>query len=146
VIGLNVGNNPTGSVTAGQTIAIPVVVDLSQHGSENIASISVTISWDPNRFEFVSPAAAGNWVDDNSDPASLTPVNTDQVATGKLTFGGTTFGPTTQSFTLRTVTLRAKATGAQVNSVVSGTVNAAGNVDGTAITVTPRSLTVTINP
>ncbi|NJD10603.1 MAG: hypothetical protein FIB01_09280, partial [Gemmatimonadetes bacterium] len=144
VIVLNVGSSATATVTAGQNIVIPVNVDLSQRGAENLASLTVRMAWDTARFTYAS-SSAGNWVDSNGDPASYTN-NLSTAASGYVTLGGYTAEATTASFTLRTITLTARSTASQVTSAVTASNIVAGNASGQPITVTPRNLTVTVNP
>ena len=140
-IKLNVGASPTASATVGTNIVIPIGLDLSTRGTDDLAAITVVITWDPARFTYVSNSA-GNWVDANGDPASIT-VNATQAANGTLQVTGFTNEATLASFTLRNLTLTPTSSGA---ATVSASVSTAGNVAGGNVTVTPRNLSVTINP
>jgi len=138
-ITLNVGASPTASVTAGNNISIPIGVDLSQIGSENLGSLQVKIAWDVNRFDWVS-ATPGDWA------GALVYVNSDNAASGYVIINGLVLIGTTTSFTLQTLTLAAKATASQITSPVTASDIIAANDAIGALTVTPRNLTVTINP
>lgn len=135
---LEVGPNSTESINGGQQLAIPLEVDMSGAGGENIASITVTITWDPARFSF-SSQTAGTW------SGTVIP-NTSQTASGTLQLTGFDVVGTTTSFILRNITLTALATGAPVVTPITATIQTAGNEVGSPVTVTARNLTVTINP
>lgn len=141
---VRVGSIATAAVGGGVQLAIPIAVDLSARGNQNLASLTVTISWDPARWSYVGNAA-GVWNDANGDAATVI-VNTTNTATGTLSISGFTTIGTLASFTLRTLTLQASATGVSVSTSVSAAVSAAGNEAGSPVTVTPRSLTVTVSP
>jgi len=134
---LNVSGSANATITQGQQLAIPIELDLSNAGSDNLASITVTISWDPTRFSFTSQSA-GNWPD-----ASVT-ANTTQTASGILSITGFAAEGATASFTLRNFTLTALTSGAA--TTVDASISTAANELGGAVTVTARNLTVTINP
>ena len=138
---LNVSASATTTATVNTNITVPLLLDLSNRGSLDIASLTVTVTWDPAKFTYVSNAA-GNWTDDSAGAASVT-VNATNAATGTLSLAGFTSDATTSSFTLRSITLRPLVSG---SGTVSASVGAAGNVGGSSITVTPRNLAVTINP
>lgn len=136
-----VGTTPTQVGTNGADIAIPINVDLTGRGADDLASITATITWDPAKFTYISNSA-GSWLDAGGEAASITS-NVTNVSTGTFGIAGFTTGATTASFLLRTITLRPIATGA---ATVTATVSAAGNVGGTNVTVGTRNLTVTVNP
>jgi hypothetical protein len=138
---LNVGAAATATVAAGQQIAIPLLVDMTNRGTANVASLTVNLSWDPARFVYVDNTA-GSWIDAGGSSATVI-VNTSSTQAGTLPITGFTVRGTTSSFTVRTVTLRAIAAGA---ATVSATVPTAGNEAGGPVTVTPRNLSVTITP
>jgi hypothetical protein len=138
---LNVGASATTTATVNTNITVPLLVDLSNRGSLDVAALTVTVTWDPTKFTYVS-STAGNWTDDSAEAASVT-VNALNAATGTLSLSGFTNDATTSSFTLRSITLKPLVSG---SGTVSASVGAAGNVSGTSITVTPRNLAVTINP
>lgn len=108
---------------------------MSNAGGQNLASITVTITWDPTRLSF-SSQTAGNW-------GTVIP-NTSQTASGVLQLTGFDVVGATSSFTLRNLTLTALTSGAATS--VTATVQTAANEIGTPVTVTARNLTVTINP
>ena len=132
---LLVGQTPTQEGTAGTDVVLPLVLDLAGRGSQDLASIQATITWDPAKFTYVANGA-GTWVDQAGDAATIT-VNTTQVATGSLTVGGFTNGATVATGILRTLTLRPVATGPLV---VNGQVTVAGNAAGQNVTVRVRQL------
>ena len=142
---LNVGNNPTTSVARGNQISIPLNVDLTQQGTQNLASITLRVAWDTARFSYVN-APAGNWMDNDGSFASVTigPATPQ----GYLDITGFLSGdpdPALTNFVLRTINLTAKATAPLGNTGVTATISVAANKDAQAVTVTPRNLTVTIN-
>jgi hypothetical protein len=132
---LLVGATPTLAGTAATDIVIPVLVDLTGRGSQDLAAITATLTWDPAKYTYVSNSA-GTWVDVTGGAASVT-VNATNTASGTLSLSGFTNDATTASFTLRTITLRPVATGPVV---MAATVSAAGNVNGASVTVVPRNL------
>jgi fluoride ion exporter CrcB/FEX len=90
-------------------------------------------------------APAGNWVDIDGSPASVT-INSSTASSGYVTITGFVGEPSTQSgFLLRTINLTAKAAAATGTTAVTGSVIDAFNKTAQPVTVTPRNLTVTIN-
>jgi hypothetical protein len=140
---LLIGATPSLAGTAATDIAIPLSLDLSGRGSQDLASVTAALTWDPAKYAYVSNSV-GNWVDASGGAASVT-VNATNAASGTLSLSGFTSDATTASFTLRTITLRPLASGPMV---MSAAVSAAGNVNGQSVTVVPRNLgdTVTILP
>lgn len=136
-----VGAAPTQVGTNGADIAIPINLDLSGRGTDDLASITATITWDPAKFTYISNSA-GSWVDSQGANASIT-TNVTNTSTGIFGITGFTTDATLSSFLLRTITLRPIATG---TSTVTVTVTAAGNVGGTNVTVGVRNLAITVNP
>lgn len=141
-IRLKVGNAPAVSVTGGTEFQIPIIVDLSNRGSDDLASISVTLSWSPEAFEFVSNTA-GSWTDAGGGAATVI-VNDAEATSGELSIAGFTTGATTGTFTLTTIVLRARVPMETVQAPVNAAISAAGNAAGSEITVTPRTLGVSI--
>ncbi len=139
-----VGAAPVATVAAGQDLALPLTVDLTDRGTDDLASITLTLTWDPARFTYAGETA-GNWVDSQGG-ASTVLLNTDNTAAGSLQVTGFTSQETLASFTLRTITLTANATAGSVDTPVTVTITAAGNALGTDVTVTPRNLTATVTP
>jgi hypothetical protein len=136
------GSASTTSVATGHDITIPITLDLTNRGADNLASIQLTITWDPAKLTFKSDAA-GNWVDSQQQPGQVTP-NTTGAASGILRYAGFTTSETLTSFVLRNLTFT--ATGSATSVDVTATVTAAGNASGTAITVGARPLSVTVTP
>ena len=132
---LLVGTTPTLMGAAGTDLPLPLVLDLAGRGTNNLASITVTLTWDPARFTYVGNQA-GTWVDQAGGASSVT-VNATNAATGTLSISGFTTEATIANATLRTLTLRPVASGPVV---VTATVTAAGNIQGQSVTVTPRNL------
>lgn len=141
-IRVRLGALPAVNVAPGGTVTIPVSVDLSNRGADDIASLTVTVTWDTDRFDYTSNTA-GAWTDAGGGAASVL-VNDTQTANGSIGITGFTTGATTASFILRTITLTAKPSAQSVQSTVQAAIGAAGNAAGNAITVTPRPLAVTI--
>lgn len=138
----NAGASPQATVAPGAQIAVPVLVDLTNRGADDIASLTVTLSWNPEHFDFAGDLA-GNWSDDATIPATVI-TNGTNTASGSFSISGFTTGATTTSFTLHTISLTARQGVNPTTSPVTLTIGAAGNAAGSAITVTPRSLAVTI--
>lgn len=138
---LLVGAAPSASGKANTNLAIPLVVDLSGRGTENVAALTLTVSWDPAKFTFVS-WASGTWTDSSGGGAAITP-NTGNAAAGQLSVSGYTMEATLASFTLGTLTLKPLTA---TTEAVSASVSVAGNAAGSAVTVLPRNLSVTSVP
>lgn len=138
------GSAPTATVAAGQDITIPITLDLTNRGSADIASIAVTVTWDPARFTFKSQTGGG-WVDSNGGAASLT-VNSSNTAGGSIQIAGFTTASTLTSFVLSNIVLTANPTGTPIPVNVGASISAAGNVAGAAISVGVRALVVTVTP
>jgi uncharacterized protein YjbI with pentapeptide repeats/alpha-tubulin suppressor-like RCC1 family protein len=135
---LLVGNSPTQVGTAGTDVVVPLLLDLAGRGTQDLASVQATITWDPTKLTYLGNGP-GTWVDQNGDPATVT-ANVNNVSTGSFTIGGFTNAPTTLSSTLRSLTFRPVASGPLV---VNAQVTASGNAAGTAVVVAPRSLGLT---
>ena len=140
-IRLHVGASDRASAKVNTDLAIPLLIDLSNRGGEDLASLTAYVAWDTTAFSYVG-TTAGTWVDDASGSASIF-LNTNNVAAGELVISGFTANATTTSFVLRTLTLRPRAAGTTTVHVASG---ASGNAGGGTISVTVRPLAVTILP
>lgn len=137
-----VGDTPAIDGVAGEVVEIPLRVDFSGNTSgRNLAALGVTLTWDPEQYEFVSDMA-GEWVDDAGGAADIT-VNTTNTDIGAFLAAGFTTGETTQGFLLRTVRLRPLQTGPVV---LRGGVGAAGDAEGIAVALSVRQLTSTRTP
>jgi hypothetical protein len=134
---LNVTSAATQSVSVDTNISIPLLIDMSNRGTDDIASITVTVTWDPTKFTYQS-SSTGTW------PGGTVIVNAANVATGSLALTGFAASGVTDDFTLYNIVLRANTTTGPF--VVSANVSAAGKEAGSAIIVTRRNVTVTINP
>jgi hypothetical protein len=141
-IRLRVGDSPSRLVNASAPLDFPVIVDLSNRGADDLASLTTTVTWDTTRFTYVSDAA-GNWQDAQGGAATVL-VNDTQAAAGSIAITGFTTNATTATFTLRNIRLIAKPTANSVSTSISATVSTAGNAAGSAVTVAPRALTVTV--
>ncbi|HKS07423.1 MAG TPA: putative Ig domain-containing protein [Gemmatimonadaceae bacterium] len=133
---LNVSAAATATVSGTQNISIPLLLDLSNAGTTDIASITVTVTWDPARFTLQSQAP-GNWPGGTVIP---------NATTGQIVMSGFSATGATTSFTMYNLTLTAAATASTVNSNITASIGSAANQLGSPISVTPRNLTVTINP
>ncbi|HKS05752.1 MAG TPA: putative Ig domain-containing protein [Gemmatimonadaceae bacterium] len=142
-IRLTLGAAATATVTAGSTISIPVLIDMSNRGSDDLGAITVDLAWDASRFSFNASSSIGTW----PGGGFIIPG-----APGSATISVAGFAPTgaTTNFTLYTLVLNAIGpVGAPVNSSVTATLPSNApptNELGSPITVTVRGLTVTINP
>jgi hypothetical protein len=130
--------NATSPATFTQNVdvAIPLNLDMANRGTDNIASLTVTITFDPARFQYVS--------DGSSAPGWSVTANTDNAGTGTIVLAGFRTTGETTNFTFHNITLKPLATGG--GATVTATVSAAGNQAGGNIVVAVRNLTATINP
>lgn len=136
---LAVGNATPVAVQAGQNIIIPIVLDMSNAGAANVASIQFTVNWDATRFDFVSGTVNGG------SGFTLTP-NTNNASNGTISVAGFAVTGVTATTTLYTIELTARVSAAGTSSNITATVGAAANQNGVTVVVTPRNLTVNINP
>ena len=135
-IELTLTSATTATVSGTQNLVIPILLDLTNAGTGDIASITVTVQWDPARFSLQSQAP-GNWPGGTVIP---------NPTTGQIVLSGFSATGATTSFTMYNITLTAAATATPVTSNITAAINSAGNQLGSPITVTPRNLAVTINP
>jgi uncharacterized protein YjdB len=138
------GSASSASVATGSDIAVPLTIDLTNRGTVDVASIQVTLSWDPSRLHFKSESA-GNWQDSQGSGASVTSNTNDASCSGVIRIAGFTTSETLTSFVLRNLVFTATgAAGSTVN--ITATITAAGNAAGSPITVVTRPLAVTVTP
>ena len=127
----------TASVNMAGTLVIPVVLDLTYPQGTTLASASFDLTFDTNKFTFVSSTVGtfGSVFENISAAAS-----------GKVTVG--VFSPTaaTASTTLYTITLLPKNGAANTTSTVGLVVTAAGNENAVAVPLAVRPLLVSIVP
>ncbi|HYV96978.1 MAG TPA: putative Ig domain-containing protein [Gemmatimonadaceae bacterium] len=137
-IALNVTASATQSVQTGQDITIPLLIDMSHRGTDDIGSITVSLTWDQTRFDFKS-ASAGTGIGAAATigPATVNPG-------GPVNCSVFSASGTTSDFTVCNVVLTAKTTTgvSGINASVSASANAVGN----PVFVTPRNVSVTITP
>jgi hypothetical protein len=133
---LNVSASATATVSGTQNLSIPLLLDLSNAGTTDIASITVTVQWDPARFTLQSQAP-GNWPGGTVIP---------NATAGQIIMSGFSATGATTSFTMYNITLTAAATASTVTSNITASIGSAANQLGAPISVTPRNLAVTINP
>jgi uncharacterized lipoprotein YbaY len=139
---LLVTDAPLATYTPGQSFGIPIQFDLSNAAGANLASVSVTVTWDPARFDYLD-RGLGPWNDSENVPVPVT-ADESNVANGVLTLSGTANAATTSSFRLGLVLLTAKATESTVESTIGATVTQALNISQAAVPVTVRPVLVTI--
>jgi hypothetical protein len=135
--GLNVGAATPESVAEGADISVPIILDMSTSGGGNVASIQFTVSWDMTKFDFVSGTVNGG------SGFTLTP-NTSDSAFGSVSVAGFAVTGVTTTTTLYTIVLTARAGTGGSSTTVTGTVGAAADQLGVAVTITPRNLVVNI--
>lgn len=140
-IRLHVTPSSATSAKVGATVALPVYLDLSNRGPDDLASITTTIAWDTTAFAYVGDSA-GTWIDASGGSPS-TFVNTTATAAGRLTLSAFTADATTSTVLIRTLYLLPRVAG---TSAVTATVSVAGAVAGTSVTVTPRGVVLTTSP
>ena len=119
---IGVGPPPDISVVPGGVVDIPIEVDMSEAGGQDIASLQFEVSWDPGLLTFVSttPAAPAEWV-----------VLLNEMETGSGVLGVGLFSTvgTTNSFT--TVTLKLQAANVPPTlTLIDISVTAAGDAVG----------------
>ena len=120
-IAVTLGDSVASSIAADQQIVLPILVDMSKAEGVDLASLQVTLEWDPGIVGFVE-AAAGPF-------GSLTSNDT-EVATGTYimnVFSGT---GTKESFTVVTLTFKGVSFGA---ADITLTVTTAGSELGTTV-------------
>ena len=138
---LHAGASDRTSATVGTDLLIPLLVDLSNRGGEDLASLTAYVAWDTTQFTYIG-STPGTWVDDAGGSASVF-LNTANTVAGQLVISGFTANATTTSFVLRTLTLRPRAAGTAMVNVATG---ASGNAAGGSLTVVVRPLSVSIVP
>jgi hypothetical protein len=137
---LAVGTATPANVQAGQNISIPIVLDMSNAGAANVASIQFSVAWDPTRFDFVSGTVnAGSGF-------TLTPNTNNAASNGTISVAGFAVTGVTATTTLYTIELTARVSAAGTVSNINATVGTAADQNGVTVVVTPRNLTVNINP
>ena len=128
-IALAMGTDAAVTGTIGVPLAVPIVADMSNAQGQVLASLSLNITWDPTKFDFVS-VTNGSF---GSSPSYF--VNTNNAIYGALVvsmFDNTGFS--TGSPRIYTVTLRPKMTAS--GAIVTSTVTAAGDDVGNSILTT----------
>jgi len=128
-------DDSTASVAEGETVDIPIVVDLSQFNGD-VASADVTVTWDETVADFVSVQAG--------DFGSVT-INDQNAGSGELRANTFAAQGTESTFTLVTLTLEGVAEGQTTVDVTANTVgNEAG--DNLGSFVSERDLDLTVEP
>ena len=140
-IRLHAGASDRTSAVVGSDLAIPLLIDLSNRGGADLASLTAYVAWDTTRFTYVG-TTAGAWTDDAGGSASVF-LNTANTGAGQLVISGFTANATTASFVLRTLTLRPRIAGPATVDIAAG---ASGNAAGGAVSVVVRPLAVTVTP
>jgi hypothetical protein len=125
------------TVSVGGDISIPLLLDMSNRGTDDLASITLTVTWDPAKFTYQS-SSEGTWT------GAVLFANDANTGTGTLALTGFSTAGATSDFTLYNLVLKAKATTGP--ATVSVNVSAAGKTSGSAIVLSTRNVTVTINP
>ncbi len=139
---LLVGVAPVAEATPELTFGLPISADLSNRGGADVASLDVTVTWDPARFELFD-RSVGPWRDAGGTEAVIT-VDETLVAAGILRFIGTTPGATTANFRLGMPSLRVLATTSTVEATITAVVNSATNAAGAPVSVSVLPMTVTV--
>jgi hypothetical protein len=137
---LNVGAAPTATTSGGADVVIPIDLDMSGRGPDDLGSVQLTVTWDPTKFTFNAGASSlGTWPGGGFIPPSV-------AGAASINLSGFGFTGATANFTLYNLVLTPIATASTVVSPVAANITAAGNAAGGNIIVTPRNLSVTINP
>ncbi len=136
---LAVGTSAFSTTVAGQNLVLPVLVDMTNASGGNVASITFSLTFDPNRFSFVSASSAGS-------PLTITDNTSQANTTGTINVSGFAASGFTTTSTIYSITLMAKTTTSSVTSNVLAAVSAAGQENGSAVTVAPRNHAATVTP
>jgi len=142
---LNVGSAPTATVSVGSPLTVPIIVDLSNRGEDDIGSLTVQITWDPTKLNLptMGGTSAGTWVDSDGDAGAVT-VNATQASSGILRITGFSAVATVNSFILRNLNFTALAAGSTaVNAVVETAARA--EPPNPPVNVIVTNMTVIIN-
>jgi hypothetical protein len=136
-ISVNLGPDPTTTVTPGLAFYVPVLVDMTEAGGIDLASMTVEITWDPTKLTFDShlPGTFGTGSADES-----------RVASGTFRYSVSSPTGTQDSFTGFSVTLLPAAF--QGDAVITGRVTEARTGSGANIKnqIAERDLTAAQNP
>ncbi len=114
--------NPPNAVVPGDPVSIPIVVDMSAAGTQNIASLQFTLTWDATRLTHVASTAG---------PFGSVFFNENNVATGSLVVAMFNATGTTTTFTVATVDYTAGTVSG--NTPLSVSLTAAGDELGNDI-------------
>ena len=134
-IAVMVGDSAASSVTVGNQITLPIVVDMSEAGDLNLASLQVSVTWSPSVVSYVS-TTTGTF-------GSVT-ANDSDVATGTFLANLFNGSGTTESFRALLITFSGVSTG---TTAVEVEVTTAGNELGQSVLdkVTTRKHDVTVS-
>ena len=132
---IRVGETESINIKVGDQLTVPVVVDVSEIGDLNIASMDITLKWDSSILRFVSTS--------QGEFGSLT-INDSEAGDGIIRVATFSAEGTTQSFTMFEVEFQAENFGMTNLDV---TVNVVGDELGTNITssVSSRGLSVVVD-
>jgi len=132
---IRVGETESVNVGVGEQLTVPVVVDTSDIGNLSVASVDITLRWDPSVLRFVSTS--------QGEFGSLT-INDSETGNGLIRAVTFNAEGTTQSFTMFEVKFQAESSGTTNLDV---TVNVVGDELGTNITsaASSRDLSVVVN-
>ncbi len=123
-ISINTGSTATATGTQATDMIIPIIADMSNAGGQNVASLTMTITWDPAKWDYVefNGASVGSG-------SSFTGNDANSQTTGQLVVSAFSTGGFTTSRTMLNVTLRPKATatGTQVTTRVTTAGDSGGN-------------------
>lgn len=143
-IRLLVGGTPLRDASPGQVFGVPVALDLSNRGSDDLATVDVTITWDPARFAYFGNVAS-SWLD-SANVASVLTADISQVAAGRIRFTGTSANATLTSFWAGLLQLETLPTTSVVESVIGAVVHTAASAAAAPVTVRVVPMTVTVFP
>ncbi len=119
---LRVGDETTDAVVPGGRIDIPVDVDMSEAGGQDLANIQFDLAWDPTRLTY-NETIPGNF--------GTVTVDETQTGAGLLAVEVSSTTGTTESFTAVSLALDAGAT--EGNTPITATVTAAAAENGSDI-------------
>ncbi len=130
-IGVNAGTTTSVAVASGGKVTVPIVVNLANAGTLDIAALQSTVTWNPAvlSFDSVRVVAALGW--------SFT-TNTANTATGSLTFNASNSSSLATTATLANVFFTSNPSGGGTRVVLTPT--AAGNAASNSILPAIRPL------
>lgn len=130
-IAIQVGTAAVVPGAVGANLVIPIIVDMSNAAGRTLASLSITLSWDASRLDFVS---SSNGTFGTSGSFFVNSANQANGSIAVSIFDSSGFSSGTP--TIYTITLRPKASGV---AAVTASVQVAGDAGGNAFSASALS-------